>query len=83
MALQKTPTVIHMMHSSSSVDNIIHDADLICLEITRVVNKLTDFLANEALIIMDDVCVMYSPQLDASMKPTIPRHYFTLKDTSI
>ncbi|KAG2403537.1 uncharacterized protein HKW66_Vig0188240 [Vigna angularis] len=54
----KTPTAIHMTHSSSSVD-----ADLICLEITRVVNKLADFLAIEALIIVFDVytCIIHFP----------------------
>ncbi|CAJ1967301.1 unnamed protein product [Sphenostylis stenocarpa] len=29
---QKTPTVIHMMNSSSSVGSTIHDADMLCLD---------------------------------------------------
>jgi len=64
---KKTPTAIHMMHSSSSID-----ADLICLEITRVVNKLADFLAIEALIIVFDVYMHYT----FSPNPTSQRHYF-------
>lgn len=55
MDQMKTPTAIHMTHSSSSVD-----ADLICLEITRVVNKLADFLAIEALTIVCDVYIHYA-----------------------